>query len=123
MSSGTKLRLQVCPDEQGWTQPDPACPAYKFNVHARDSTLLWSNYIEGKTNPLPSGFKGGPKVYSALQAVLPGEYKLVHGKDFSASIIYLAVENCGKTRYVCDLQHICEFQVTDFDIATEGAEQ
>lgn len=58
-----------------------------------------------------------------LQEVLPGVYKLVHRKHFSASIIYLAIESCGKTHTVCDLQHIFDFEVTDFSITVEGAEQ
>lgn len=82
-----------------------------------------NNHLEAKKPSLPSWFKGGPKVYIVLLAVLFGECKLVHGKDFSASIIDLAIENCEKTHYVCDLQHIIEFKVTDFDIAIEGAEQ
>jgi len=37
--------------------------------------------------------------------------------------MYLDIANCGKAQYVCDLQHIFEFKVTDFDIAIEGAEE
>lgn len=58
-----------------------------------------------------------------LQEALPGVYKLVRRRDFSASIIYLAIEKCGKTHAVCDLQHIFDFEVADFSIAIEGAEE
>lgn len=97
-----------------------------MNVHAQDSTPFWNDCLEGKKKPnLSYSYSSVDQkfLHCVVQALPPGEHKLLQGEDFCTSIIYPAIENCGKTHYTCDLQCIFEFKVIDFHIAIEGAEQ
>jgi len=83
-----------------------------------ETTVQWK-----KNKPSSILIQGWTRGLHSVARSTPWRIQIGATKDFSASIMYLDIANCGKAQYVCDLQHIFEFKVTDFDIAIEGAEE